>query len=51
MSRLLADDDYYMSHGGKLPYKWCPPEVCSTAWQFTLPVLSHIFCDAHGYCC
>ncbi|XP_065181142.1 ephrin type-A receptor 3-like [Sycon ciliatum] len=27
LSKLLSDDDYYVSHGGKLPYKWCPPEV------------------------
>ena len=27
MSRDLADDDYYVSHGGKIPIKWTAPEA------------------------
>ena len=27
MSRDLADADYYLSHGGKIPVKWTAPEV------------------------
>ena len=27
MSRDLADENYYISHGGKIPVKWTAPEV------------------------
>ena len=27
MSRDLADDDYYVAHGGKIPVKWTAPEA------------------------
>ena len=27
MSRDLLDDDYYVAHAGKIPIKWCAPEV------------------------
>ena len=27
MSRDLADDNYYVSHGGKIPVKWTAPEA------------------------
>ncbi len=27
MSRDLADEDYYMSQGGKIPVKWTAPEA------------------------
>ena len=27
MSRDLADTDYYVSHGGKVPVKWTASEV------------------------
>ena len=27
MSRNLEDEDYYISHGGKIPVKWTAPEV------------------------
>ncbi len=27
MSRDLADESYYISHGGKIPVKWSAPEV------------------------
>ena len=27
MSRDLADEDYYESHGGKVPVKWTAPEA------------------------
>ena len=29
MSRNLIDDDYYISHGGKIPMKWTAPEALS----------------------
>lgn len=27
MSRDLEDENYYVSHGGKIPVKWTAPEV------------------------
>ena len=27
MSRDLADENYYVSHGGMIPVKWTAPEV------------------------
>ena len=27
MSRDLEDENYYISHGGKIPVKWTAPEV------------------------
>ena len=27
MSRNLIDNDYYTSHGGKIPVKWTAPEA------------------------
>ncbi len=27
MARDLQDEDYYVSHGGKIPVKWTAPEV------------------------
>ena len=30
MSRDLSDNDYYVSHGGKIPIKWTAPEVIFT---------------------
>ena len=27
MSRDLEDENYYISHGGKIPVKWSAPEV------------------------
>ncbi len=27
MARDLEDEDYYVSHGGKIPVKWTAPEV------------------------
>ena len=29
MSRDLEDENYYVSHGGKIPVKWTAPEVCA----------------------
>ena len=29
MSRDLAYEEYYISHGGIIPVKWTAPEVCS----------------------
>ncbi len=28
MARDLIDENYYMSHGGRIPVKWTAPEVC-----------------------
>ena len=30
MSRDLEDENYYVSHGGKVPVKWTAPEVGQT---------------------
>ena len=30
MSRNLMDENYYISHGGKIPVKWTAPEVWTT---------------------
>ena len=30
MSRNLMDENYYVSHGGKVPVKWTAPEVGKT---------------------
>lgn len=27
MSRDLAEDEYYISHGGRIPVKWTAPEA------------------------
>ena len=27
MSRDVVDENYYVSHGGKVPVKWTAPEV------------------------
>ena len=27
MSRDLAEDTYYITHGGKIPIRWTAPEV------------------------
>ena len=27
MARNLIEDDYYVSHGGKIPLKWTAPEA------------------------
>jgi len=34
MSRDLEDENYYISHGGKIPVKWSAPEVgvCEFVW-------------------
>lgn len=29
MSRDLDDADYYLSNGGKIPFKWTAPEVAT----------------------
>ncbi len=42
MSRDLADADYYVSHGGKIPVRWTAPEAmyfrkystASDIWSF-----------------
>lgn len=33
MSRDLLDDNYYVSHGGKVPVKWTAPEVSTYAFE------------------
>jgi len=35
MSRDLDDDDYYISHGGKIPIKWTSPEVGIHVCRYT----------------
>ena len=29
LSRDLMDEEYYVSHGGKIPVKWTAPEVAT----------------------
>ena len=48
MSRNLMDENYYISHGGKIPVKWTAPEVrinlsCAHILQQLLLALSLIF--------
>lgn len=31
LARDLEDDDYYVSHGGKIPVKWTAPEVIAVS--------------------
>ena len=33
MSRNLMDENYYVSHGGKVPVKWTAPEVGSVSME------------------
>ena len=33
MSRDLANDNYYITSGGKIPVKWTAPEVCIAIGQ------------------
>ena len=33
MSRDLMDENYYVSHGGKVPVKWTAPEVGSVSME------------------
>ena len=43
MSRDLDDDNYYISHGGKIPIKWTSPEVCD--WrESTVKMISCMLC-------
>jgi len=35
MSRDLDDDNYYISHGGKIPIKWTSPEVGVHVCRYT----------------
>ena len=30
MARDVADDNYYVTTGGKIPLKWTSPEVCNS---------------------
>ena len=39
MARDVADDNYYVTTGGKIPLKWTSPEVCNS--------ISH---TVHCYC-
>ena len=38
MSRDLMDENYYISHGGKIPVRWTAPEVTSQSMVFCLYV-------------
>ena len=33
MSRNLNNENYYVSHGGKVPVKWTAPEVESVSME------------------
>lgn len=41
MSRDLMDENYYISHGGKIPVKWTAPEV------ITLEIVLHVYGEQH----
>lgn len=45
MSRDLEDENYYISHGGKVPVKWTAPEVHSSLPLYLVPLspLSFLF--------
>ena len=45
MSRDLADETYYVAHGGKIPVKWTAPEALHYK-KYSLPVMS----GAMGVC-
>ena len=38
MSRDLEDENYYISHGGKVPVKWTAPEVCFPLPLYLVPL-------------
>ena len=44
MSRDLAQEDYYISHGGKVPVKWTAPEVCMYIY-----VRAHVYLFMYGH--
>ena len=46
MSRDLADADYYVSHGGKIPVKWTAPEVqyISLAYRIMHAMVTEMLC-------
>lgn len=46
MSRDLDDADYYLSNGGKIPFKWTAPEVSYIHSQSSddSPTHSHMLC-------
>ena len=44
MSRDLADTNYYVSHGGKIPVKWTAPEVQLYAAKLILESMLVISC-------
>ena len=39
MSRDLEDENYYVSHGGKIPVKWTAPEVNSNTTYYLIEYL------------
>ena len=38
MSRNLMDENYYVSHGGKVPVKWTAPEVSKKCLHDMTPI-------------
>ena len=42
MSRDLMDENYYVSHGGKIPVKWTAPEVLLSESIIIVAILSEI---------
>ena len=45
MSRNLMDENYYISHGGKVPVKWTAPEVSGRRYQMTYGKNVMIICS------
>ena len=39
MSRDLMDENYYVSHGGKIPVKWTAPEVTKASYSYICMLL------------
>ena len=49
MSRDLMDENYYISHGGKIPVKWTAPEVCRLNHMPQLDLAGYISVHAMIY--
>ena len=43
MARDLMDEQYYVSHGGKIPVKWTAPEVHFSVLISALLVASELY--------
>ncbi len=49
MARDLADENYYVSHGGKIPVKWTAPEVNQIAISQAFIVINCAYIQALHY--